>query len=174
MGYFDALTSSYFKTGQDGRKLFFPWGVIGRGYVVPSEEHYERLRKPLKLYMIVSLTAIIVAAMAFSTLATLALGGAFMVFYAVWSRQLLKGLSASDERLSLTESMTTQALTHNTFAIWALEIASLLLVAGGVAIFFIDPAQWLSGLAAIVFFGLCAVFIARMLILRRRASAAGV
>jgi hypothetical protein len=171
MGYFDALTSSYFKTGQDGRKLFFPWGVIGRGYVIPSEEHYERLRKPLKLYMIVSLTAIIGAAIAFNTLTTLALGGAFMVFYAVWSRQLLRGLSASDERLLLKESMTTQALTHGSFMLWTLQIASLLLVASGVTIFFIDPAQWPMALAVIVFFGFCAVFIARMLILRRRAAA---
>ena len=43
MGYFDALTSSYFKTTPDGRKLFFPWGVLGRGYTIDSEQDYERL-----------------------------------------------------------------------------------------------------------------------------------
>jgi hypothetical protein len=37
MGFFNALTSSGFKTGQDGRKLFFPWGVLGRGYIIDSE-----------------------------------------------------------------------------------------------------------------------------------------
>jgi hypothetical protein len=36
MGYFDALTSNAFKTAPDGRKLFFPWGVLGRGYVLAS------------------------------------------------------------------------------------------------------------------------------------------
>ena len=30
----DALTSGYFKTAPDGRKLFFPWGVLGRGYTI--------------------------------------------------------------------------------------------------------------------------------------------
>ncbi len=35
-GYFNALTAGYFKTGADGRKLFFPWGTMGRGYAIPS------------------------------------------------------------------------------------------------------------------------------------------
>ena len=47
MGYFDALTSSYFKTAADGRKLFFPWGVLGRGYLFDSDRDYERLRRQL-------------------------------------------------------------------------------------------------------------------------------
>jgi hypothetical protein len=29
MGYFDGLASGSFKTSQDGRRLFFPWGVLG-------------------------------------------------------------------------------------------------------------------------------------------------
>ena len=36
-GYFNALTSGYFKTGADGRKLFFPWGIFGSGYAIPSD-----------------------------------------------------------------------------------------------------------------------------------------
>jgi hypothetical protein len=47
MGYFDALTSSYFKDGADGQKIFFPWGVLGRGYALPSDEAYDRLRGKL-------------------------------------------------------------------------------------------------------------------------------
>ena len=34
MGYFDALTSSYFKAAPDGQKLFFPWTSWGSGYVL--------------------------------------------------------------------------------------------------------------------------------------------
>jgi hypothetical protein len=30
MGYFDALASASFKTAADGRRLFFPWGVLVR------------------------------------------------------------------------------------------------------------------------------------------------
>ena len=45
MGYFDALTSGYFKTTPEGRKLFFPWGVLGRAYAIDSQQDYERLRR---------------------------------------------------------------------------------------------------------------------------------
>ena len=31
MGYFDGLTSASFNTNQNGRPLFFPWGVLGSG-----------------------------------------------------------------------------------------------------------------------------------------------
>ena len=44
MGYFDALTSGTFKTTPDGKRLFFPWGTLGRGYIVGTETDYERLR----------------------------------------------------------------------------------------------------------------------------------
>ena len=43
MGYFDALMSSWFKTLPDGRKLFYPRGAWGRGYIIASEPDYKRL-----------------------------------------------------------------------------------------------------------------------------------
>ena len=61
MGYFDALTSSSFKITQDGRRLFFPWGTLSSGYAVPSEENFERLRRSVKAYMVISLSLISLA-----------------------------------------------------------------------------------------------------------------
>jgi hypothetical protein len=62
MGYFDFLTSSYFKAGRDGRKQFFPWGILGDGYTIASEQDYLRLQQQIKIYMIVSLVPVIGAA----------------------------------------------------------------------------------------------------------------
>jgi len=62
MGYFDFLTSSYFKAGRDGRKQFFPWGILGDGYTIASEQDYLRLQQQIKIYMIVSLVLVIGAA----------------------------------------------------------------------------------------------------------------
>jgi hypothetical protein len=59
MGYFDALTSGYCKTAPDGRKLFFPRGVLGRAYAIDSQQDYERLRRQVKTYTIVSLVLIV-------------------------------------------------------------------------------------------------------------------
>ena len=168
MGYFDALTGSYFKAAPDGRKFFFPWGTFARGYAIPSEQHYERMRRQLKIYTIVSLVAVIGSSLMQGFLVSLAVAGALILFYLIWSRSLLRGLTPSQERLTMTESMTNQARAHGTAGIWMLEIISLAFVAAGAVILIADPTQWFVGLSCIVFFGLCAVIFARMLVLRRR------
>ena len=61
MGYFDALTSGAFKTTPEGRRLFFPWGAMGRGYEIGPEQDYETLRRRIKLWTIVGLVLILAA-----------------------------------------------------------------------------------------------------------------
>ena len=54
--YLDAITNSYFKTRDDGTKLFYPQGMLGRlGYVVPSPELEELLRTRVKRFFIGSM-----------------------------------------------------------------------------------------------------------------------
>jgi hypothetical protein len=122
IGYFDALTSSYFKITQDGRKLFFPWGIFGRGYVIASQD-YKQLQHQVKIYTIVSPVLIIVAAALFQRLnVAVAIGVLLTMFYIVWAQYLTRDLQISNERLSLQDSMTSQARTHSTVGLWALEI----------------------------------------------------
>ena len=52
LGWYDFLANRFFKTAPDGRKLFFAWGVWGRGYIVASEHDYLRLRRQIKVYMV--------------------------------------------------------------------------------------------------------------------------
>jgi hypothetical protein len=168
VGYFEALTSSSFKTTPDGRRLFFPWGPLGRGYVIASEQDYERLRQQIKTFLVVGLVAIIGFSVLQIYVAASIVTAFLMGFYLLWMRSLLSRLQRSDERLSLQESMTTQARLHSGAVLWLLEIASLVFVGGGVLILIATPADWLIALAAIVFFGLCAVAVGRMLVLRRQ------
>jgi len=167
MGYFDALTSSAFKTTPDGRRLFFPYGVLGGGYLLASEQDYWRLQRQVKIYMIVTLVLIIGASATGNYVWAGIIAAVLIAVYVVWTSFATRGLAPSDERLSLTESMTTQARTHNVGVLWALEIVSLLFVAGGIFILMVDPASRLLALVGIGFFGMCAIAFARMLMLRR-------
>ena len=55
-GYLDAITNSYFKERDDGTKLFYPQGAIGRlGYIVPSAELEERLRTSARRFFVGSM-----------------------------------------------------------------------------------------------------------------------
>ena len=170
MGYFEGLTSSSFKITQDGRRLFFPWGVLGSGYALASEQDYQRLRRRLKAYMIVTLVLIIGSGSFQGYIVSVVVVVLLLTFYLVWMWHLLRRLKVADERLSLQESMTSGAQAHGVVVLWLLEIASLVFVCGGIFMFIVDPNQWLVALAGIFFFGLGAVVFARMLVLRRRST----
>jgi hypothetical protein len=170
MGFFNALTSSGFKTGQDGRKLFFPWGVLGRGYIIDSEPSYERLRRQVKAWMIVSLVLIIGSNSLVGALASFVVTGLLIGFYLIWMLFLLGRFNRSDEGLSLRERTTTQARAYSLVVLWLLEIGSLGFVVIGITMFVVDPRNWLVGLASILFFGLCATMATYMLVLRYRSA----
>jgi hypothetical protein len=170
--YFDALASMYFKTAQDGRHLFCPWGYWGTCYILPSDQEYERRRRQLRNYTIVTMALAAIMIGAFQSFIPFVIFIAVLiVFYLVWVRFLVRGLQASTERLTLQEATTTQAVTHSAAMLWLLEISSLALVAAGVAMFIFEPDEKLMVLAATAFFALCAAFVAYMLVLRSRSPA---
>jgi hypothetical protein len=110
MGYFDALTSSAFKTMPDGRRLFFPWGALGRGYEIGPEQDYETLRRHIKLWTIVGLVLILAACQLLGFLAGFLAATAMIAFYCGWMGYVLRSMRPSAERLTVRESMTSRRL----------------------------------------------------------------
>jgi len=172
MGYFEGLTSGSFKTTKDGRKHFFPWGVLGGGYTIATEWDYQLLRRQVKTYLIVVLAAVILTGMYDPYRAPLAAAAVLVCFYCVWMWRVLPRMERSSEGLSLRESMTSQARAHGPVVLWTLEIASIIFVISGVAILLFDPGSRLTGLFCTAFFGMCAAKIGRLIVLRRRNSTA--
>src|SRR3954470_22575522 len=64
MGYFDGLANSAFKKDGQGRDLFFPNGILGKGRILPDAETAAKLRHKVvqfyKLFMFGGLPAIVV------------------------------------------------------------------------------------------------------------------
>jgi len=170
MGYFDGLTSASFKTTQDGHRLFFPWGVLGSGYAIASEQDYLRLRQQVKGFMIVSLVLVIGSGSFEGYFVPVVLGGVLIAFYLAWMWHLLRRLKVSGERMSLQESMTSQAHAFGAVVLWLLGIVAFACVGAGIYMLVVDPSQWRVALAAILISGLCVAKIARMLVLRRRTT----
>jgi len=168
MGYFDALASGCFKVTPDGRKLFFPWGVLGRGYAIASDQDYDRLRQQIKIYLIVAMVVLIGTAALRYYLTSFILAAVLIGCYLIWLPFRLRGLQPSDERLSVRDSMAAQASAHGTAFLWVMEAIALAFVAAGIAILVLDPQNWLIALAAILFFGLCSAVFTWMLLVRRR------
>ena len=172
MGYFDGLTSGSFKTAQDGRRLFYPWGYLGSGYVVASQQDAERLRRQLKTYYIVMLVAIVGTSAVHAFVTSAAVAAICIIFYEIWVRRQVAGLQPAGEAMSFGESSASQARAFGPRALWLLEICSLVFIAGGIFMYVADPANRLMALFTLVFFGCCAAAIGYLLVARRRTSAA--
>lgn len=175
MGYFDGLSAGQFKIAADGRKLFFPRGFWGRGYVVDSETEFQRLRRQMMIYQVVALVLVIAAAMPRQYNPYLAIAVAFVliVSYFVWSRSLVAGLQPADDRLKFRETSAAQARAFGPFVLWSLEVVALAFVAVGFALLLTDPTSRLLAIVTIVFFGLCAACGAYLLVLRGQTTPTG-
>jgi hypothetical protein len=172
MGYFDGLTAGQFKIAQDGRRLFFPRGFWGRGYVVASDSEFQRLRRQMKIYQAVALVLIVAAVgpQQYNPYLAVAVALLLIAFYLVWSRSLVRRLQPAEDRLGFQETSAAQARAFGPFVLWFLEIVALAFVAAGIAVWLTDPASRLLAIGTIAFFALCAASGAYLLVLRGRTT----
>jgi hypothetical protein len=179
MGYFDGLTNASFRKDSQGRDVFYPYGIYGRGRIVPDAEAAARLRESIKRLYIVCMAAlpplIVVVRLAHISLAYLLLlvlvGIAIVVGYV---RHLTRGLPYSEERLTYRESLQNSLRGHSKLGLVLLAIVSAGFVALGVFILSLDPAEnfWLA-LVLILFFGFGLLVFLGMLLLKLRQEQAG-
>jgi hypothetical protein len=160
----ESTMSGVFKTGRDGRKLFFPWGPRSTSFVIPTKERYWRLRLQVTAYSIVSLLLIVGAVIWLPIYVALVVVFATGAIYTAWTPYLVRGLELSAERMSQRDVMAAQPAVM----LWLLGVVALAFVAGGVVMLIADPGKWIVALASIVLFGACAVLVASALVLRRR------
>jgi len=193
MRYFDKYfnadnANGYFRTDQHGRKLFFPWGIFGRGYVIASEQDYQRLRRELRVYVGISGIYMVVAFTQVSIMLGIVMhvpiGSTIdyqyfqtylTVFAVVALPMLVVGLVhyIALVKLSLLHGLqplpSTARVHHTRSTLWFLAIGSLAFVAVGMVMLATDHGNWLIALGLIVFFGFSAVYFTRLLVLRRLA-----
>jgi hypothetical protein len=144
MGYFDALASPYFRTARDGRRLFFPPSIPGRGYVIGSEQAFERLQRQVKRYAAGSLVLIFGSGLFVSYLASFVIAALLVPVSIIGARYLTRGMQPSEEKpekLSWYESFASQARAHSAESLWWLEICSLAFVCGGIFVFVVNPEE---------------------------------
>ncbi len=165
MGYFDALTDSSFKwSGKNW--TFYPWGTLGAGYDIPTNEQYEAIRDWLKRWYKIMLVLLVLGGV---TVGWILAGIALVpgcIYYCLKVRGLTQSLESGAERLTIEESLSSQATGHSLVFLWLLEVVSLLFVAAAAFGVWKDPQQWLRGALPIIFFGFCALVFGYMIRLR--------
>lgn len=107
MGYFRRLADSSFKIDHSGNTIFFPWGILGKGYLLPDKKTEEKIRNFITWYHVVGLALILLVGV-FLMLWSIAFVALIPLAVVVWclpTMHFVKGLKRSEERLSLKENL---------------------------------------------------------------------
>jgi|KBSMisStaDraftv2_1062788.scaffolds.fasta_scaffold11459_6 hypothetical protein len=124
MGYFEGLSSSSFKKDADGRTVFYPIGILGRGRLLPDLATEERIRAFLIRYYMVSLSLIIVVVASVHWGWGAALIPVLWLWFHLGTKLLVAGLPSSTSRLTLKESYANSANAHGKGMLWSLLVCS--------------------------------------------------
>jgi hypothetical protein len=162
MGYFDGLVDASFKKDSQGKDLFFPWGVLAKGYVLETAEKKNQIRKVLKNTYMFMFPIIILVQVVFGVKLNLILLVIFMAWFLWWIGNVTKGLAKSTETMKMSEAYKNSAKSHNLWILVLLELTSFMFVAVSVFILIYGNAP-LIGWTGIIFFGLCTAAIGYMI-----------
>lgn len=162
MGFFDELNSSPIKTMPDGRRMFFPYGNWGRGYIISTQQDHDRLHRLITIYTIVAL-ALGLGAAAVSEFWLLVVAGGLMGFYLLWVRIVLDGMQRTEETLTYTEVMAPHMRMHASVTWWTGFAICVFLAVSGIVLLAFDYRLGIFALPSIVLFGAGAAVCAWMI-----------
>jgi hypothetical protein len=173
MGYFDGLTASSFKKDAEGRELFFFWGKLGKGRVIPTPEDGAYARSYLKIFYICLLVAVVpfvlYAGRTFSAQWIAGMAAFLMVAFIgltpLWLR--VRTWPSSEERITLKESWSASATGHGTVSLVVLIVSSAIMTLGGLLVMLATDGK-LVGLFCTIFFGACLALFVFMLRVRNQ------
>jgi hypothetical protein len=155
MGYFDGLASGIIKKDKSDNAVYYPWGVLGKGYVLPDATRETAIKNMVILFYQIFFGLFFVHlfllknALIFAVLVI-----ALVIWFLIKSRQLTKDCPKSDEKLTLKEGYTNSAKAHNKTVLWILFGISVLFALAGIAMLFSGKTLAL-GLFGAVLFGAC-------------------
>ncbi|MEP3248439.1 MAG: hypothetical protein ABJN40_22285 [Sneathiella sp.] len=162
MGYFEGLTDTVFKRKSAGETIFYPWGVLGSGVILETEEDLSRIRG---VTLIITMTSFFIV-MVIHFLAGLWLNAifltAFCIFYHFLIKRMTRNFPKTEERLRLTEALQNSAKSHNLVILIFFEICSLVFFAGGFFILFKGD-KILLALSGIGFCGIGSIIFGYMI-----------
>lgn len=172
MGYFEGLAAAAFKKGAGGQTLYYPWGIFGKGRILPDDDTERRARAFLIRYYKISLPASVVLALVLGLKWALVAGVLATAGFHMANKRLVGHLPCSAERLTLKEGYRNSAARHRASTLWLLLAASVVL--GLVGIYLAVVAKTAAArhvaISGIAVFGLCGCAMAYMLKAKREFS----
>ena len=158
MGYFGEFIDISFKKDEKGRTIFYPWGIFGRGYILPDDKK-DIIRKKLKRSYQVFLTLVILTEIFVSSWVSIFFVLLLVGVLAIFNKRLVRGLEISPVKLTVSDTRSTLVHSQSLITTWFLEICSLLFVLAGIFILVISPNEWFIAILSISLFGFSAYIL---------------
>lgn len=138
MNLFDSIVDASFTTGQDGEYLFYPWGWLGAGYILPDYHTKQQARAFLQRYITLALPlAIIIGITALAVMvyaswwAGIAIWSGLLVGSMVVSSfvcaRITRNLPTCKQRILPGEDYRRASRKLSWTQLWGLEISCLIL-----------------------------------------------
>lgn len=160
MGYFDGLASGIFKKNKQNQSVYYPWGVLGKGYVLPDAERETAIKNMVIMFYQLFFAIFIMFFIFFKNILTFGLGTiGLLIWFLYKSKQLTKECPVSDEKLTLKEGYTNSAKGHNLWMLYALLAISVIFTLVGFAMLISGKAVGAGLMLSILFGACCAAFV---------------
>lgn len=172
MGYFDGLTDALFKNKPDGSVVFYPWGALGKGYVVTPPQRATQLRSFVRRYYQLTVPLFILMGIVLKGKAlwiAVPVLGILLPWYAVRTRQLLASMPRSAERFSISEGYARSAASMSVGTLRSFYSACVLVAIMGLVLMLIAHTRerQITGAIAVAGSGIVALLFRYMLSTRR-------
>lgn len=167
MGYFDGLVDGLFKKDSQGRSLFYPWGILGYGFIVETEAQHIQIRSHIKKIYVATLPAIIIIQITFGIWLNLILLPAFYIWYYFTIKKISHNLEKATEVLKISEAYKNSSESHDLPMLILGEVFSIGFIVAGLWMLANDKKPFI-GFLSVCFFGFGAITFGYMILTKVR------
>lgn len=168
MGYFDGMARAIFKRDESSRTVFYPWGVLGKGRLLPDEAAEMKVFRFVKLFYQVSFALLVLPSAFFSLWYSVALLPVLLIWHYLQCEALVSTYPVSQSKLTIKQANTGAAAGFGKPSLWGSFGGSALFVAAGLWMTVSSQAfdQRAVGFLGVLFFGAVAIKAVYMLRLK--------
>ncbi len=131
MKTFDKWLYIQLDTDKDGRLIYFPWGVLGAGYVIDDESRGAQIRRFIKQDVLFLTVGFVLLSYMLESMVLWPLFFAALCFYHWRTRALTAGLEKVPETTCLKRNVQKFSASYSWPLLACLQVVCIVLTAGG-------------------------------------------
>ncbi len=98
------MTNSLFKEDADGNIIFYPWGILGKGFIIENQSLEYKIRRFIFKYNMASVICILILSISLGWLFCLCIIPIFMTIWMVKVKYFIKMSKSTNIKLPFTSN----------------------------------------------------------------------